>query len=234
MLRIGASMKKPVKSAVKASLRHELHSRHHAQHTSTSPHKQTLRSSTPVAKVVSARVRLVQFASLVVIISALGAGCAAEPNHTTQAQDPPKVQEVIDGDTIVVRFPDGQSEVVRLLGVDTPETVDPSRPEQCFGAEASAFVAETLPPGTEVRLERDIEARDQFGRLLAYVFRSDDGRFINAELLSGGYADISIYAPNDGYVEVLEANLTQAKTQSAGLWSACGGPDVAIDPPAIN
>lgn len=174
--------------------------------------------------------RLVQFALLVVIVSALGAGCAAEPHHTAQAT--PQVLEIIDGDTIVVRFPDGQEEVVRLLGVDTPETVDPSRPVQCFGAEASAFVADILPPGTQVRLERDIEARDQFGRLLAYVFRADDERFVNAELLALGYADISIYAPNDGYVDVLEANLTQAKTQSAGLWSACGGPDVAIDPPA--
>lgn len=146
----------------------------------------------------------------------------------------PVVHEVIDGDTIVVMFPTGNAETVRLLGVDTPETVDPTRPKQCFGAEASAFVAALIPPGTQIRLERDLEPRDRYGRLLAYVFRADNGQFVNAELLEHGMADLSIYSPNDGYADVLRAKLRQAKTTSAGLWNVCGGPDVAIDPPPVQ
>lgn len=146
----------------------------------------------------------------------------------------PVVSEVVDGDTLVVTFPAGQHEVVRLLGIDTPETVDPARPRQCFGAEASAFLTELIPPGTAVRLERDLEARDRYGRLLAYVYRADDGVFVNAELLRHGMADLSIYEPNSAYVDLLSSNLRQAKTQSAGLWGACGGPDVAIDPPPVT
>ncbi len=164
----------------------------------------------------------------------LGA-CTARSNTTHQAlKGWPIVDHVVDGDTIGVAFPDGRVETVRLLGVDTPETVDPSRPEQCFGAEASAFVAALVPPGTEVRLERDIDARDRYGRLLAYVFRSDDDRFVNAELLRSGMADLSIYQPNDGYVELFRTSLRQAKTEGAGLWTACGGADVAIDPPPVR
>jgi len=162
---------------------------------------------------------------LVVITSAFCVGCGAEQTSAT------RVIEVVDGDTIVVSFPTGESEIVRLLGVDSPETVDSSRPIQCFGAEASAFVSEVIPPGTEIRLERDIEARDRYGRLLAYVFRADDDRFVNAELVRRGFADMSIYTPNDGYAELLEANLLDAKTRSVGLWGTCGGPDVPIDPP---
>jgi len=164
-------------------------------------------------------------AALLVVSSALGASCAAESSRTTV------VASVVDGDTLVIDFSTGQSETVRLLGLDTPETVDPSRPEQCFGAEASAFAAELLPPGTPVRLERDVEARDRYGRLLAYVFRADDDLFVNAELLRHGFADLAIYEPNNGYATEFEADLLQAKTRLAGLWGTCGSADLAIDAP---
>lgn len=157
--------------------------------------------------------------------------CACTVGDERPATLVPVVSEVVDGDTLVVTFPAGQQEVVRLLGIDTPETVDPSRPQQCFGAEASDFLTALVPPGTAVRLERDLEARDRYGRLLAYVFRADDGIFVNADLLRHGMADLSIYEPNSAYVDLLRSNLRQAKTQNAGLWGACGGPDVAIDPP---
>ncbi len=162
------------------------------------------------------------------LLFALGA-CAVVDEQPSTAL--PVVSEVVDGDTLVVTFPAGQTEVVRLLGIDTPETVDPARPRQCFGAEASAFLAELVPPGTQIRLERDLEARDRYGRLLAYVFRVDDGSFVNAELLRHGMADLSIYEPNNAYLDRLRSDLRQAKTNTAGLWGACGGPDVAIDPP---
>jgi micrococcal nuclease len=138
---------------------------------------------------------------------------------------------VIDGDTVIVEFAGGAKEIVRLLGVDTPETVDPNRPAQCFGAEASTYVAMLIPPGTEVRLERDVEARDHFGRLLAYIYRRSDGLFINRDLLRLGFADLSIYPPNDTYAIDLQTVTTSARTQALGLWGACGGPDVPLDPP---
>jgi micrococcal nuclease len=159
------------------------------------------------------------------------AACNADgpdPSHATTIVD------VIDGDTVVVAFPAGEVETIRLLGVDTPETVDPSRPIQCFGAEASAFVREQLPVGTAVRLERDIEARDHFGRLLAYVFRADNDLFINYELLGRGFADLAIYQPNDAYLESFDAATISARTRTIGLWKACGSADLALDPPPIR
>src|SRR5437868_412137 len=81
------------------------------------------------------------------------------------------VERVIDGDTIVV----SGKRHVRLIGVDTPETVDPNRPVGCFGKEASAFLKTLLPPGAAVRLIGDVEQEDRYGRLLAYVYRRSDG-----------------------------------------------------------
>ncbi len=149
------------------------------------------------------------------------------------AQTSPTVVEVIDGDTVVINF-DGHHETVRLLGVDTPETVDPNRPVQCFGPEASQFLQDALPPGTAVRAIRDVEARDRFGRLLVYLVRTEDGVFINGELLRRGFGDIAIYSPNVAYQEDLEHALATARTSQAGLWTACGGADIALDPPPVT
>ena len=81
------------------------------------------------------------------------------------------VVRAVDGDTLVVTLATGGTETVRLIGVDTPETVAPRRPVECFGPEAAAALAALVPPGTEVRLSRDVEPRDRYDRLLAYVHR---------------------------------------------------------------
>ncbi|MGH9117096.1 MAG: thermonuclease family protein [Acidimicrobiales bacterium] len=135
------------------------------------------------------------------------------------------VVEVIDGDTVEVRLADGE-ERVRLLGVDTPETVDPSRPPECFGAEASARTRELLPTGTVVVLERDLEARDHYGRLLAFVFRRSDHLMINRALLAEGLATPLAIAPNLAYRAELASVAAEARRAGRGLWSAC-----ARDPP---
>ncbi len=147
--------------------------------------------------------------------------------------DPPVVVDVLDGDTIVIDF-GTVSERVRLLGIDTPESVDPNRPVQCFGAEATAHLQELLPVGTTVLVERDVDARDRYGRLLAYVFRSDDDLFVNAALLRGGFADMAILPPNTSYRDELEAAFARARTEDAGLWAHCDGPDQPLDPPAVD
>lgn len=131
------------------------------------------------------------------------------------------VARVVDGDTIVVRIA-GHEEKVRLIGVDTPETVDPRRPVGCFGTEASNFTKSVLPAGTAVRLERDSEERDRYGRLLAYVFRQSDGLFVNDAILREGYGQLLTVPPNVAHVDRFREAQRVAREGGAGLWSACG------------
>ena len=138
------------------------------------------------------------------------------------------VERVVDGDTIVARI-GGRSETVRLIGVDAPESVAPTRPVQCYGKEASLFLADMLPAGTGISLVRDAEARDVYDRLLGYVVRSGDGLFVNLELVAAGYAAVLNYPPNDHYADVLDRAQAEAVVSGRGLWSACGGPDVPLD-----
>jgi micrococcal nuclease len=132
------------------------------------------------------------------------------------------VVEVVDGDTIEVTVA-GRTERVRLLGIDTPETVDPNRPVECHGPEASALTHQLLPDGTEVRLERDEEPRDRYGRLLAYVFRADDGLFVNEAILEAGEAEVLSIAPNHAYAGRLADAASSARAAGAGLWGGCPG-----------
>lgn len=143
------------------------------------------------------------------------------------------VVEVIDGDTIRVDVATGV-ETVRLLGIDTPETVDPNRPAQCFGAEASAYLSALLPIGTPVLLTRDQQARDAFGRLLAYVFVANDGMFANLELLRGGFADTLSIEPNTTYRSAFSQALHAAKQNRSGLWATCDGPDQPVSDQRAN
>lgn len=130
------------------------------------------------------------------------------------------VERVVDGDTLVVAV-GGDDETVRLVGVNTPETVAPDRPVECFGPEASDHLHELLPPGTAVRLERDVEPRDRFGRLLAYVYRHDDDLLVNEDLVAGGYAEARSYPPNTALDAQLQAAQQQAQSIQAGQWGAC-------------
>jgi micrococcal nuclease len=150
--------------------------------------------------------------------AALVGACAAAP--TAGPVEPARIVTVVDGDTVDVAL-GGRTERVRLLGIDTPETVDPDRPVGCFGPEASARTAELLPDGTEVQLERDVEGRDHFGRLLAYVFRADDDTFVNEVLLAEGYAEVLVIEPNGAYADRLRQAESSARSAGAGLWGSC-------------
>ncbi len=130
------------------------------------------------------------------------------------------VVEVVDGDTITVRV-GGREERVRLLGIDTPETVAPDSPVECFGPEASARTHELLAPGTEVRLERDIEARDRFDRLLAHVVRLEDELFVNEVLAAEGFAEALVIEPNVAHRDRIAAAVTAARAEGRGRWGAC-------------
>ncbi|HEY1117252.1 MAG TPA: thermonuclease family protein, partial [Acidimicrobiales bacterium] len=99
--------------------------------------------------------------------SMLAAACASPaPGSGPPADGAGVVTHVVDGDTLDVEVA-GTEERVRLIGVDTPESVARDRPVQCYGTEASAYLASLVPAGSAVRLERDAVARDQYGRLLA-------------------------------------------------------------------
>lgn len=127
------------------------------------------------------------------------------------------VTRAIDGDTIEVRY-DGRTEDVRYIGVDTPETVKPGAPVECFGPEAHDFNAERVE-GHSVRLEFDAERRDVYGRLLAYVRVGDE--FINAELVRGGYATTLTIPPNDRYADQFARLEREASAKGLGLWGEC-------------
>jgi len=130
------------------------------------------------------------------------------------------VVHISDGDTIDVLI--GKKRVrVRLLGVDTPESVKPNTPVQCFAKDASAFTSAMLPIGTAVRLERDIEPRDAYDRLLAYVYRADDGTFVNLALALGGYARTLSIKPNVAHADELANAVADATRAGRGLWGAC-------------
>ena len=156
---------------------------------------------------------------LVLLVIALAAGCG---RGDAASGDPSigKVTKVTDGDTIHVAI-GGGDETVRLIGIDTPETVDPRQPVGCFGKEASNRTKELLPVGTKVRLVRDVEARDRYDRLLAYVYRVQDDLFVNLSLAEDGYADLLTYPPNIAHVEDFTTAVREAREAGRGLWGAC-------------
>ena len=153
----------------------------------------------------------------------LVAGCtrtAAAPTDPGAAT----VVEVVDGDTVVVDLA-GRQETLRLIGIDTPETVDPDQPPECWGAEASAHTRALLPAGTAVRLTRDVEARDRYDRLLVYVERTEDGLFVNLDLVAGGWADDYPFPPNVAHQREFALAVSQARAEGLGLWGTCGDAD---------
>ncbi len=137
------------------------------------------------------------------------------------------VTHPVDGDTVDVEL-GGTEERVRLIGIDTPESVADDRPVECFGPEAKVRLAELLPVGTEVRLERDVEARDRFDRLLAYVFRTADDLLVNLVLVQEGYAEARRFEPNVARQAELDRAEDEAKAARRGLWPVCGSTDVPI------
>ncbi len=131
------------------------------------------------------------------------------------------VTKISDGDTVTVQFTSGATEKVRFIGVDTPETKRPNTPIQCFGPEATQFTTALIPIGTKVRVERDVETRDRYGRLLGYVYRASDGLFVNEALTANGYANLLTYPPNVAHVDEFRDAVTEARDANRGLWQAC-------------
>jgi micrococcal nuclease len=162
---------------------------------------------------------------LVLLLALAFAGCQALGGGSVQERpsDPAaqsgRVVRIVDGDTIHVRL-GGVEETLRYIGIDTPESVKPGTPVQCFAKRASAY-NERLVGGERVRVVRDAEARDRYGRLLAYIYRARDGLFVNAELVRGGYAQPLTIPPNVAHAEQFRRLAAAARRAGRGLWSAC-------------
>ena len=135
-------------------------------------------------------------------------GCSPASHQEVQWR---RVVRVVDGDTLLL----DRNERVRLIGVDTPETVDPRRPVEWFGKEASAFT-KRMVEGKKVRLEYDQDRKDRFGRTLAYVYL-EDGTFLNAEIVKQGYGHAYTQFPFK-YLEEFRGYERQAREAQRGLW----------------
>ena len=166
------------------------------------------------------RVRLLAF--LVVLAVAAYTATAGDGSGGSPGRDGAqvgRVVRVVDGDTIHVQV-GGTRETVRYIGVDTPESVKPGTPVECFAKRASAF-NHRLVDGEQVRLVRDTEARDRYGRLLAYVYRVRDKRFVNAALVRRGYAVPLTIPPNVAHAKQFRKPASAARRARRGLWSSC-------------
>jgi micrococcal nuclease len=144
------------------------------------------------------------------------------------------VDRVVDGDTAVVTITSrvegpgaGDAQVgaeyrVRFVGIDTPESVKPGSPVECFGKEASAATTALLE-GRDVRLVKDVEETDQYDRLLRYVYIGDE--MANARLVVNGYAQVYTYPPNVRHADLFVQLQREARANDRGLWApgTCDG-----------
>ncbi|HVY76964.1 MAG TPA: thermonuclease family protein [Solirubrobacterales bacterium] len=157
-----------------------------------------------------------------VVLLAVATLLIVRPWERDETEDGPAsayafVTRVVDGDTIEARIGD-RIEDVRYIGVDTPETVKPGTPVQCFGPHASAF-NHRLVERRRVRLVFGVERRDAYGRLLAYVHLGD--RFVNASLVRRGLARSLTIPPNDRFAPLFRRLELRAARAGRGLWGAC-------------
>lgn len=169
---------------------------------------------------------------LITIVILLMVGCtgsdgAGESSPAAPALVSAKVTRVVDGDTVHVVLAGGREEKVRLIGVNTPESTGEVEP---YGREAAAYTEKRLA-GRRVWLEKDVEERDRYGRLLAYVWLSPPrdtspaevrARMFNAELLLNGYAQTMTVPPNVKYADLFVALQREARERGAGLWGLPG------------
>ncbi len=166
------------------------------------------------------------FVPLLIIIFLVGYFVYSSSNQAYQDKDVTKVIKVIDGDTFTINS--GQK--IRMIGMNTPEVHHPHKPVECYGKEAMEKTRELIE-GKLVRLEKDTENTDHFGRLLRYVylkntsflsfFSSSPEVFINSYLVENGYARFMSIKPNTHFAHQLYLQQKEAKLHHKGLWSSC-------------
>jgi micrococcal nuclease len=166
---------------------------------------------------------LLPWVALALAVVALARGGGDDGRRAPRAQAGTllagRVVRVVDGDTIRVSL-GGREERVRYIGIDTPESVKPGTPVQCFAKKASAENAR-LVAGKRVRIERDVEERDRYGRLLAYVYPAAGGAMVNETLVRHGYARPLTIPPDVRHAERFRRLADEARRAGRGLWRAC-------------
>jgi micrococcal nuclease len=158
-------------------------------------------------------------------------GAPAPPAGVPRPAQRATVDRVVDGDTLRVTvgpddpgpIPATDSVPVRLLTIDTPETVHPRRPVECGGQEASARAEQLLPAGSTVWLVADVSDTDRFDRYLRAVW-TDDGTFVNATLVAEGLAVAARFPPDERWYDELAALEDQARDADRGNWRRCPSP----------
>jgi micrococcal nuclease len=153
--------------------------------------------------------------AFVLLVSSLYMTLSNAGEAPKEAADPYIVARVVDGDTLEVKKGE-VLEKIRLIGVDTPETVKPNTPVQPYGKEARDYTKKMLL-NKEVRLEFDVGRTDRYGRLLAYVYLGDE--MFNETLLREGYARLMTVSPNVKYADRFVAIQKEAREAGAGLWA---------------
>lgn len=158
--------------------------------------------------------------SALTAIALIAQGCRqSQPTPSPEGSQPTEglVTTVVDGDSLHVILGE-RTERLRLIGVDAPELDHPDQPGECFGEEAALFTRRSLE-GRGIRIEFDLDRRDRFDRLLAYVFHG--GVLFNETLVAEGFATERSYPPNLAHQEELRRAEAEARKNRRGLWEAC-------------
>lgn len=176
-----------------------------------------------------------KLATVFALIAALAASnLIASPNKTSSQQKNATKEATfvyaIDGDTIIVKL-NGRKNHVRLIGIDTPESRPNDKAERdsmrtkqdmhtivSLGLSAARYTRSLLHPGDLLKLEYDVERRDKYDRILAYVYLPD-GTMLNEKIIANGYAKLMTIPPNVHYVQRFEEALRRARVQKRGLWA---------------
>lgn len=150
----------------------------------------------------------------------------AEPHTLPKDAERMIVHRVVDGDTVQLMYPDDDwYYVVRIIGINAPESVKPNSPVECYGPEASKRLKELLPAGSVVYVERDVSDEDKYGRWLRHVWILDadtkEAFLVSEILVRGGYADARVYRPDDLFDDELADAEKEAQREDAGMWGAC-------------
>jgi len=158
------------------------------------------------------RKKMKRIAIALALATALLGACSSSGQPQANGEREATVESVVDGDTVEL----ATGEKVRLIGVDTPETVKPNTPVQPYGKEASDY-SKKLLTGQQVKLRFDVEPYDKYKRLLAYMYLMD-GTFVNEKLVREGYARIMTIPPNVAHADLFLEAERQAREQNRGLW----------------
>lgn len=146
---------------------------------------------------------------------------ATETKEIATDKEEVTIDRVVDGDTVKVELPSGKTETVRLLLIDTPESIHPEKPDQPYGEEASGFAKKRLKEGQTVTLEKGKPERDKYDRLLGYIWVDDEN--FNQLMIKEGYARVAyVYEPNTKYIDEFREAEEKAEQEGNNIWSIDG------------